>query len=62
MTPDEKLNQLRAHLEDFITFYNNAVLARNAARDELTARVNNIEAALKRIEDRFEEVLEKASS
>lgn len=62
MNGDEKLEELRIHIQDFIAFYNNSVIARNTARDQLTARLDALEAAVKRIEAEMDHVLNRVSA
>jgi hypothetical protein len=50
MDLDEKCESLRRYIQDFISFYNNSVLARNTARDQIIARLDSLEAAIKRLE------------
>ena len=50
MNTDEKLEDLRMHIQDFIAFYNNSVIARNTTRDQLAARIDALEATVRRLE------------
>jgi len=50
MDLDEKSESLRRYIQDFISFYNNSVLSRNTARDQIISRLDSLEAAVKRIE------------
>jgi hypothetical protein len=50
MDTNEKIEELRMHIQDFIEFYNNSVISRNTARDQLTARLDAVETAVRRLE------------
>ena len=62
MNTDEKLKELRMYIKDFIAFYNNSVIARNAARDQLAARLDALETTVKRIETEMDQALNRVSA